>query len=249
MAFIDDSRPRYQLLATRLREDIEAGRYPVGTLLPTEMEISAQYNVSRSTVREAIRRLQVAGLVSRRAGVGTRIESTAPVATYSQLGSSIEELVENAKEIRMSVATSEDVIADAELAEMLRCKPQQRFLRLEGVVRPARPRSSKLPFYWVQIYVAAAFAGIRDLVPQHNGLVASLIEQHYKEPITEIRQEVTATITEAPIAKILSVTKGTPALRFQRWYYGRNSSLMQITVSVRPAGRFTYCTRLRRAEA
>lgn len=248
MTFVQGSRPRYQLLATRLREDIQAGRYPVGALMPTEMEISAQYNVSRSTVREAIRRLQAAGLVSRRPGVGTRIESDAPIATYSQLGSSIKELVENAKEIRMSVTRSEDVVADRDLAELLRCKQHQHFLRLEGVVSPARPRSSKLPFYWVEIYVAAAYAGIRDFVSEHSGLVASLIEQHYKEPITEIRQEVTATLTDARTAKILSVSKGTPALRFQRWYYGGDSSLMQITISVRPTGRFTYCSRLRRLE-
>ncbi|MEI8152873.1 MAG: GntR family transcriptional regulator [Hyphomicrobiales bacterium] len=246
MTFIEGSRPRYQLLATRLREEIQTGRFAVGSLMPTEMEISAQYNVSRSTVREAIRRLQVAGLVSRRPGVGTRIESAAPVATYSQLGSSIEELAENAKGIRFSAMHSEDVIADEALAEKLRCRPNQQFLRLKGVVRSAGRRSSKPPYYWVEIYVAAAYAGIRDLISGHSGLVASLIEQHYQEPITEIRQEVTATQTGPAIAEILAVKPNAPALRFQRWYYGRNSSLMQITISVRPADRFTYCTRLRR---
>jgi len=248
MTYADGARPRYQFLATRLREDIEAGRYQVGTLMPTEMEISAQYNVSRSTVREAIRRLQIAGLVSRRPGVGTRIESAASVTTYSQLGSSIEELFTNAQKIRMSVSKTVDVIADEDLAEILRCKPRQRFLLIEGVVRAAKPRSSKLPFYWAQIYVAAAYAGIRDLVPQHTGMIASLIERHYNEPIIEIRQEVTAVMTDARIAKILSVTKGTPALRFQRWYCGRNASPIQITISVRPTNRFTYCTRIRRTE-
>ncbi len=247
MTSIEGSRPRYQLLATRLREEIQTGRYAVGSLMPTEMEISAQYNVSRSTVREAIRRLQSAGLVSRRPGVGTRIESAAPVAIYSQFGSSIEELVENAKEVKMSVTKSEDVTVDQDLADKLRCRPNQRFLRLEGLVRSAGRRSSR-PYYWVEIYVAAAYSGIRDFISGHNGLVASLIEQHYQEPIAEIRQEVTATQTSAPIAKVLSVATNAPALRFQRWYYGRDTSLMQITISVRPADRFTYCTRLRRAE-
>jgi DNA-binding GntR family transcriptional regulator len=247
MTIIDGGRPRYQLLAARLREEIEMGRYPVGSLMPTEREISSQYNVSRSTVREAIRRLQAAGLVSRRAGVGTRIESSAPVATYSQLGSSIQELVESGKEIRMNVTKSEDVIADDTLADILRCKPGQQFLRLEGVVWPTRPRSSKHPFYWVEIYVPPAYAGIRNRVARHDGLIASLIEQSYGEPIVEIKQEVTATLTGTKIGRVLSVPKGTPALRFQRWYYGNNSSLMQITISVRPAGRFSYCSQIRRS--
>jgi hypothetical protein len=32
---------------------------------------------------------------------------------------------------------------------------------------------------------------------------------------------------------MLSVPKSTPALRFQRWYFGNNSGLMQITISAR----------------
>jgi DNA-binding GntR family transcriptional regulator len=235
------------LLAARLREDIEQDRYQVGSLLPTEFEISAQYNVSRSTVREAIRRLQDEGLVSRRAGVGTRIESSAPAVTYSQRASSIEELVQTGKGIRMSVTKSDDIIADDALSEILQCKSGQQFLRLQGLVRPARPRTSRYPFYWVEIYVLPAYAGIRNHVSKHEGLIASLIEQHYDESIVEIRQEVTATLTGARIGKVLAVPKSTPALQFKRWYYGTNATLMQISISVRPAGRFTYCSQIRRS--
>jgi GntR family transcriptional regulator len=248
MIAFEGSRPIYQQLAVRLREEIENGRYPVGTLMPPETEISALFNVSRATVREAIRRLQIAGLVSRKAGVGTRIVSKSPVATYSQLGSSIEELVENARSIRMIVNKTEDIVADEALTAVLECRLRQKFLRLEGVVHAvSSARSTAKPFYWVEIYVAEAYAGIRNLVTRHSGLVASLIEQHYDEPITEIRQKITATTVSKPIAKILSVSPNTPALHFQRWYYGRNESLMQVTQSVRPADRFAYCTSLKRA--
>jgi GntR family transcriptional regulator len=245
---IEGSRPIYQQLAARLREEIENGRYPVGTLMPPETEISSSFNVSRATVREAIRRLQIAGLVSRKAGVGTRIESKSALTTYSQLGSSIDELAENARSIRFNVIKTEDVIADEKLADLLRCKPNQQFLRLEGLVHAASSaRSAGKPFYWVEIYVAPAYSGIRDLVTSRTGLVASLIEEHYGEPIAEIKQEITATKMPSRIAKILGSSSGTPALRFQRWYYGRHAALMQVTLSVRPADRFTYRTTLKRA--
>lgn len=247
MFTIEGSRPRYQILAAHLREEIENGLYPVGSLMPPEVDISARFNVSRSTVREAIRRLQVAGLVSRRPGVGTRIESNSPIAIYSQLGSSIEELVENANEIRLDVLKMEDVVSDAKLAERLGCGAQLRFLRLEGTVLPATPRNGKQPFYWVEIYVAEQYMGIRDHIARHRGLVASLIEKQYQEPILEIRQQVTATKTGRRLANILRVAPDAPALRFQRWYYTRDNRLAQVTISVRPAERFTYCTSLKRS--
>src|SRR5262249_30816912 len=37
----------------------------------------------------------------------------------------------------------------------------------------------------------------------------------------EIKQAVTATLTGTKMGNVLSVPKTTPALRFQRWYYGR----------------------------
>lgn len=54
-------------LATRIR----AGQYQPGQKLPTEPELMAEQGVSRTVVREAMSRLQAAGLVETRHGVGT----------------------------------------------------------------------------------------------------------------------------------------------------------------------------------
>ena len=57
-------------LAARLREEIAAGRLVSGEKLPSEMQISENYGVSRPTVREAIGRLRHDGLVVSRQGAG-----------------------------------------------------------------------------------------------------------------------------------------------------------------------------------
>ena len=63
--------PRYQQIADELIGRIASGKYPVGGLLPTEMELCEHYGISRSTVREALRRVRDAGLISRRRRTGT----------------------------------------------------------------------------------------------------------------------------------------------------------------------------------
>ena len=55
--------PRYQQVANELIDSIGGGIYPIGALLPTEMELCEQYQISRSTVREALKSLEVQGLV------------------------------------------------------------------------------------------------------------------------------------------------------------------------------------------
>jgi len=74
--------PRYALVANDLMERIAAGEYPIGSLLPKEVDLSAEYGISRHTMREALRRLDEAGLVSRRRRAGTEVLAAAPVASY-----------------------------------------------------------------------------------------------------------------------------------------------------------------------
>ncbi len=54
-----------------LSERIRKGVYPPGSQLPTENELVAELNVSRTTIRSAIGALATRGLVVRRHGVGT----------------------------------------------------------------------------------------------------------------------------------------------------------------------------------
>jgi len=54
---------------------ISAGDWPVGTKLPTEVDLAERFGVSRPVVREAMLRLRIDGLVESRQGAGTRVIS------------------------------------------------------------------------------------------------------------------------------------------------------------------------------
>ena len=58
-------------VADDLRSRLAAGDHPAGARLPTESELSAQFGVSRPTVRAALRELEALGLVRTQHGVGT----------------------------------------------------------------------------------------------------------------------------------------------------------------------------------
>jgi GntR family transcriptional regulator, transcriptional repressor for pyruvate dehydrogenase complex len=57
----------------RLRADILSGRYEAGDALPSERRLSEELETSRHGVREALKRLQQAGLVSISQGGATRV--------------------------------------------------------------------------------------------------------------------------------------------------------------------------------
>jgi len=65
------ANPLYQQLEDNLRYEIESGKRPVGSRIPTENELSQQYNVSRVTVRKALADLSELGYLERKSGKGT----------------------------------------------------------------------------------------------------------------------------------------------------------------------------------
>jgi DNA-binding FadR family transcriptional regulator len=72
-------QPAYRRLSTVIEQKILKRTLRQGDTLPTETELARQFAVNRSTVREALRRLESAGLVGRIAG-GKRLVVTRPAA-------------------------------------------------------------------------------------------------------------------------------------------------------------------------
>ena len=67
----DTSIPLHQQLSEALRRDIQTGKYASGQKIPTEMELSQLYRVSRVTIRSALDSLVKEGLLVRKRGKGT----------------------------------------------------------------------------------------------------------------------------------------------------------------------------------
>jgi GntR family transcriptional regulator len=70
---IQRPRPEYLQIAIALRDAIEAGEWPPGTMLPGEPELAARYGVTRATVNRALSVLRTEGLVRPERGRGTTV--------------------------------------------------------------------------------------------------------------------------------------------------------------------------------
>ncbi|MCM3763902.1 GntR family transcriptional regulator [Neobacillus niacini] len=62
---------KYKIIENELLDKINSGFYSKGQLIPTEQELSKEYNVSRVTVRQATNNLVAKGYLVRNPGSGT----------------------------------------------------------------------------------------------------------------------------------------------------------------------------------
>lgn len=70
--------PFYFQLAELLENEIVNGRWAPGARVPSENELCARYQLSRTTIRQALARLEQEGLVSREKGRGTFVSDSRP---------------------------------------------------------------------------------------------------------------------------------------------------------------------------
>jgi GntR family transcriptional regulator, transcriptional repressor for pyruvate dehydrogenase complex len=70
-----------------LHKKIISGEYSTGNRLPSQDKLAKIYKVSRNTVREAINKLTVMGLLSCRQGVGTVVEPISAASYMSSISS------------------------------------------------------------------------------------------------------------------------------------------------------------------
>jgi GntR family transcriptional repressor for pyruvate dehydrogenase complex len=114
-------------IAAKLRRQIESGELPAGSQLPGHRDLAAQFDVSLSSVREAISMLVSASLVETQAGRGTFVSAaslTRPRVGPPLTRAEVEELVEariviEARLARLAAerATAEQVAALGEAVE------------------------------------------------------------------------------------------------------------------------------------
>jgi GntR family transcriptional regulator, transcriptional repressor for pyruvate dehydrogenase complex len=76
------SRSLAQSVVEALQAPIRDGRVEPGTKLPSEGQVMAAFGVSRTVVREALSKLQAAGLVATRHGVGTFVVGRGDEASF-----------------------------------------------------------------------------------------------------------------------------------------------------------------------
>lgn len=240
---------RHALVARSLAEAISSGTYPVGTLLPTEIELAERFGVSRATVRTALSNLQQLGLVSRKRNVGTRVEASVPAqdsAGYMHSLATVDDVLQYAAETHRWVQEIANEVADDELAARLQCRPGRRWLRVSSLrVVTDAPRTP--PICWTDVYVNAGYADVvRKHVKSYPNAIGSLLEEKAGKHIAEVVQSIRAVELPARMAKPLQAEAGAPALEITRRYVESNNSVLLVTISIHASERFEYTMRLKR---
>jgi GntR family transcriptional regulator len=238
--------PRYRAIADGLMNAIIDKQYAVGSALPAEAELCTQLQVSRHTVREALRILEEAGLISRRQGSGSEVIADTPPVRYRQTVDSIEDLLQYGQRSRLSLLSARQVAVDAALAERLRCPEGTLCVELRGLRSERTERGDAgVPFALSQIHFPPQPPRRRDKLLKADTALATMLASLDARTLGRIEQTFEAVALSADEAELLQTKKGMPSLRADRSYYDRKGQLILIAISLHRADLYRYSTVLR----
>ncbi len=201
----------YEKVYEELKEKIRSGRYPVGSLLPTEEEMETLFSVSRTTVRRAMRLLAEDGLAEIRQGRGATVLDFRTIQDLSKVTSVTESLRHKGYRVRTKRMEIDTVPADERLGQMLRLPAGGSLARVQRIQladeKPVALMTNFIPY---------------DLVPQietyaggFSGLY-QFLEERYGIRIDAAKDTIWAKSAGFTESEMLAVTEGTALLCIRR---------------------------------
>ena len=215
----NSSKPLHQQAEDLLRQMIQQEEYRKGKLLPNEVELSKELNISRNTLRQAINRLVFEGLLIRKKGYGTTV---AP-----------QNVMSNA---RNWMSFSQEMHAQGMVVQNfeLHIAPEgARLLCLERL--RGRPN---LPFVYFISYFnpAIPMTGEEDMaLPLYENL-----RKNYGIVVKTSREMVYARSANAELAEKLDINEGEPILVRKRFVLDVNDTPVEYNIGYYRADSFTY---------
>lgn len=201
--------PLWAQLADELQDRVGSGEF--SQRFPTDEELVRDYEVSRQTVREAVRRLREAGVVERQRGRGSFLRQPPsleqPVAAFYSLAQSITRrgLAERSEVLSFSLSHSEEAAGQLEL-------PPDAELMLIERLRFAGDEPLALDRSWLPAEVAE---GLAEAALASGSLYALLYEQKGLR-VTGGRERIRAVRSDAATARLLRLPSHEAGLVVER---------------------------------
>ena len=230
------SAPRYMALAETLRAGIAAGTPAVGEMLPTEHALTEKYNVSRHTVREALRMLAEAGLIARRRGAGTIVVASEARASFTQRLGGVDDLMQYARTARLHPLRQRTGPLDPAVARAIGVAPGGEYFHVHGL----RGQPDQPPIALTDMYIRSDLAPTVETLIELNGGVTEWMATERGAPTARIEQTISGGCLTESEADALDAEPGSPVLRTQRRYYDKGGRIIALSDTVHPADRFTY---------
>ena len=230
--------PLYSTLSIALMDFIKT-KGKANEKMLSEREITKVYNVSRTTVRTALKELETLGFIYKRHGKGTFISNQWKERQNLLEGYSFTEQMKELGKVPTTKITSLDCYeADEFIAPLIGIEAGDKLFRLKRIRYadgiPLMKETTFLPY--------DVFKGLTKTLLEGHSLY-DVFASKFNQQIHYADEEFSASILSAEEAEALNVDPHGACLRFRRTTLNHENRIIEYTISVARSDQFFYKVR------
>lgn len=239
-------RPLYKEVRDQLTKMLIEGEWLPGAMLPSERRLAERYDVGISTIRAAIRELELANVLVRAQGKGTfvaRFDQREGIHQFLNIVRTDGAMAAPSRKL-LSLERIDAPPAIAEALRLPRASDGEKVYKLATLVSLGGQ-----PIFSSYVYLPVSrFPRLRQShLPDGNRSLYSLYQQYFNVNVTKVVDSITATRASASVAKLCNLRMGDPVLWLSRISYTYND--VPIEVRHNWVNTAQHCYRIEQGEA
>ena len=233
----DLSEPLYKRIYNVVVERIAKSQYLPGSMLPSEVDLAAELEVSQGTARKALIELEQSGIVQRRQGKGTFVTVRTPENSLFHFFPLRDEKGEQVS----PQLTTENVIqrkATAQERKTLFGEPSAVF-----EIKRIRHFNDKPLSIERSVVPVALFPGLKDRQPLPNALYV-VFQHSYSIIVLSADEKLTAEKLGGELGAKVDLPADTPVIKAHRKAYDLQERVVEMRTSIYITDPVSYSVRL-----
>jgi DNA-binding GntR family transcriptional regulator len=232
-----NNQPFYMQVRQSIKSKIENGEWKEGDLIPSELELSKMYGVSRVTIRTAISALVQEQYLIRKAGYGTTVyKNKSSLSNFTMIQSFTNEMDEMGLPSKTMSYELKLIEADHILASIFNVKDGTKLYNLRRI------RGTAIPILYSDTYLLPVLNIPDDPEILKGSLYQYLASQNVF--FSKFDEYVSAVHAPKNVRTLLQIYDDSPQLKRKRFSYGENNRLLEYTETYYNAKLYEYRTRL-----
>ncbi|KHD45930.1 GntR family transcriptional regulator [Streptococcus hongkongensis] len=235
MTLVKQDQPLYLQLVDMLELEIKQSMSANDKLL-SERDMSKTYNVSRITVRQALKELEMRGLIYKQKGKGTFVSGMkngpADLATSYSFTSQMKALGKSPETVLLDF---EKIDVTVFLSKYLNLEIGTAVFEFERL-----RKADGQALIFERSYVPCEFCSVLGPELLREKALYTIFAEDSNQVIRQADEEFYASIALDYEAQLLGIKKGDPVLHMIRKTYNQANQLIEFTFSIARADQFHY---------
>lgn len=234
--------PKYYQLASILRQKIDDGEWEPRSPIPSERQLEQLYNISRTTIREAVDHLVRQGFLYREHGRGTFVSPQKLQKGLMELTSFSEDLIKRGITPGQIIQDMSWVVPSPNILQRLELPVGTEVLRIQRI-----RLGDQVPIGLQTSFIALTIGqNITREEMETAGSLYRILQEKFGIIPTEADETLEVTLATPEEATLLQIDSGAPLLLNERLLFSQNRTPVEFVKILYRGDRYQYYVRLSR---